>query len=47
MSNGSEELKQLGYLDVDRTAYAEWSKDKGFHVISYDDLLDHNIRLDG
>lgn len=42
-----EELKQLGYLDVDRTAYAEWSKDKGFYVISYDDLLDHHIRLDG
>lgn len=42
-----EELNQLGYLAVDRIAYAEWSQDKGFHVISYDDLLDHHIRLDG
>lgn len=42
-----EELKQLGYLTVDNVAYAEWSQDKGFYVIRYDDLLADHIHLDG
>ena len=43
----TQELKQLGYVDIDQIVYAEWSEEKGFYVVKDSDLLDFPIRLDG
>lgn len=43
----TQELKQLGYRDIEQIVYAEWSKEKGFYVVKDSDLLDYPIRLDG
>lgn len=43
----TQELKQLGYRDIEQIVYAEWSEEKGFYVVKDSDLLDYPIRLDG
>lgn len=43
----TQELKQLGYRDIEQIVYAEWAKEKGFYVVKDSDLLDYPIRLDG
>ena len=43
----TQELKQLGYRDIEQIVYAEWSEDKGLYVVKDSDLLDYPIRLDG
>ena len=43
----TQELKQLGYVDIEQIVYAEWSEEKGFYVVKDSDLLDFPIRLDG
>ncbi|WP_311454392.1 DUF421 domain-containing protein [Fundicoccus ignavus] len=43
----TQELKQLGYRDIEQIVYAEWSEEKGLYVVKDSDLLDYPIRLDG
>lgn len=43
----TQELKQLGHVDIEQIVYAEWSEEKGLYVVKDSDLLDYPIRLDG
>lgn len=42
-----KELHQLGFNTLDSLLYAEWSKEKGFHVITKDDAVEKDYRIDG
>lgn len=41
------ELAELGHHSISDIIYAEWSEENGFYVVTYDDLLNERVRLDG
>lgn len=42
-----EQLERKGYHSLEDILYAEWSEEKGFYIITNDDVLNRAYRIDG
>lgn len=39
-------MAELGYTDLKKILYTEWSEERGFYVIPYDDVIDRDMRIE-
>lgn len=42
-----EQLERKGYHSLEDILYAEWSEEKGFYIVTNDDVLNRTYRIDG